>query len=459
MKNLILTVCFLLILATSCKKTENVEQNVISNQSISRSSSQSIEECRFAFAKALNAALISDTEFRNFIKGNLIFADSTNSEFLYLQHKDKIIHSNKTFASILKENTSANDLNQLGQDFFQNVTQIDPLLALSMPDETGCDISAWQSSNLLPDVAAVLTDPNGIYFKFNSAQLNGLGVNIDPTTPTIAVWKAEAYYLVNANGNTIDGAKLKDLLPSKPGATDRDGECDVLNDLAGIALMNYEVYGGQWFLISHNQLIEQYLDCLANEGSSQGGNPPITEPCDCERDCEVADEHLVRFRIKGWPVFQTIDNNFWENKYVFHADILAARDYANGSAIPFTAKCVTPTYRKRDLLEGCGGPFGGVCRGKWQTLDYRIWTDWDLEKFASPYYIDWAEVDGGTVTTTLSFPLSAEFKIANVTVKAGVTIGYSRVGDKIITLGNAPVFYCDPIRRNNSTGSIEFECD
>jgi hypothetical protein len=105
-----------------------------------------------------------------------------------------------------------------------------------------------------------------------------------------------------------------------------------------------------------------------------------------------------------------------------------------------------------------------IHQGQWKTLDYRIWTDWDLETFATPYYIDWAEVDHGTVTTTLSFPLSAKFKlqvpgIGGVEQTVGVTVGYSRVGDKIVLLGNAPVFYCDPIQMNNSTGSVEFECD
>jgi hypothetical protein len=454
-------ITFLVLSMISCNKSENIDKVTAPKFSTDRSSSITIEESRFAFAKSLNAALLSDIAFRDYLKKNLHLVDSMNSEFIYLQYKDSLIHSNKSFSEILKENTSAADLNILGLDFFDNITQVDPLLALSMPDETGCDISAWQASSALPDVAAVLTDPNGGYFKFSGSQLNGELINLDPTSPIIAVWKAEAYYLINSNGMTIDGIDIKDILPSKLGVTDR-GECNLLMELARTALLEYEESGTYWYLVSHNQLIDLYNACLVSEGNSSGATP--MNPGECERDFEVADEHLVRFRINGWGAFKTIDNQFWENKYVFHADVLAAREYSNGSAIPHTAKCVTKTYRKKDLLEGCGTVFGGTCRGQWQTLDYRIWTDWNLENFGSPYYIDWAEVDHGAITTTLSFPLTSKFSftiptIGTVERTASVVIGYSRVGDKIVALGNAPVFYCDKILRTNSTSSIEFQCD
>lgn len=107
----------------------------------------------------------------------------------------------------------------------------------------------------------------------------------------------------------------------------------------------------------------------------------------------------------------------------------------------------------------CSG--SAPCRGRFITANYRIWTDWDQEEFGSPYKVAWAEVDNGTTTVSLNLSFLAKFavKLGNNTtgeISTGVTAGISRTGAAIVLLGDAPVFYCDPILDNNNTGSITY---
>jgi hypothetical protein len=101
------------------------------------------------------------------------------------------------------------------------------------------------------------------------------------------------------------------------------------------------------------------------------------------------------------------------------------------------------------------------------SVNFRLWTDWKEDEIGNPYAIDWAEVDTGTKTTSLSFPLTAGFIIGGtvgtagtgVVITAGVTPSISRTGAAIVLLGNQSVFFCDPILMPNNTGSITFRCD
>lgn len=272
--------------------------------------------------------------------------------------------------------------------------------------------------------------------------------------PVIGVWEAEGYYLVRMDGMTSWGKHIEDYMPGVEGAK---SICLPILQAAISALNAYLLLGEEHYLIHHNALIELYINCLGLTGGGGGGEDPCTGPC--ERDCETKDETLVNFKINDKTVFDNINNQApsFESGFVFHADVIGiSRNSLTGSVGPYTLKLVTRQYKRRDLLD-CG--LLRPCRSRWITVNYRIGLDWDQETFGSPYKIAWAEVDPGTSTQSHQQGLSAKFKVDDVEITATTTATISYTGSAIVLLGEQNVFYCDPIMRENNTGSITFRCD
>lgn len=453
-------VAFILLGVTACKKENIVEETTIPFELKPRDS-KSINEVRILFAQTLSKAM-QDENLRRFIHEKMQQVYHSDYEMIYLAEKNTIVYDDKKFSEILKSYADPEILKNHGEDFFNTLTDISPLLAINMPDLDAFNATTW-NVNYVPDVAAVMEGTPSSFRLFSSRGDSGVNFRNEGAeleNPTLSVWDAETYYLLSADGMTYDGPHIGNYMPRIVGAPEgpggpgdpNGGECDYLLEQALNAMTAYEVTGQYFYLVEHNTLLEMYIDCLGLGGGGGGDPDPCTEPC--ERDCETLDETLVEFKINGWQVFTNIRNQLFENKYVFHGDVLAATRNSFGAVVPHAGKYVSPTLKKGDLLDCSPSP----CQGKWKTANYRIWTDWKQDEFGSPYFVDWAEVDNGSTTFNLSFPFTAKFKLSDtVEISAGVTVGFSRTGDKIVALGNAPVFYCDPILMANNTGSVTFK--
>ena len=415
------------------------------------SSPDDINNVRLAFAKTLSRA-IEDPDLRKYVHAQMQKRFTSDYELIYIVEKNKVIYGGKTLAQILASYAEEEVFTTYGKDFFNKVTDTDPLLAITMPELEKWDPSKWDV-NFIPNVAAVLEQsPNNTkqYTIFNRRNTGGADFrNEEPDDPTLGVWDAEGAYLVDEDGFTPGGSDINGSMPSPPFTVD----CDDIYLQAISALNAYDVGGGEYYLMQHNTLIGLYNDCINGSGPSGGGTgTSCTQPC--ARDCETIDEELVDFKINGWGVFTNIRNQIFETKYVFHGDLVGVTRNTFGTQAQLPGKFVSTTQSKGSLLN-CSG----VCQGKFISTGsplFRIWRDWNLGELAEPYHISWAEVDPGETTVSLSFPLTAKFKVGPIEIGAGITPSISRKGNAIVPLGSQPVFYCDEIRRENNTGSLTF---
>lgn len=438
------------VLFAACQK-DTISQNNPSavSSKYKKSSPEEINEVRIVFAKTLSRA-IDDSKLRKYVHERMRERFQTDYEMVYIAEKNKVIYDGKTLAQILTSYAEKEVLTKYGNDFFDKVTDISPLLSITMPELEKWDAMKWDVS-YVPKVAAVLetTASNSKSFTVYGGSSNStptLRNEDELEDPTLGVWDAESTYLIDVDGYTTTGVEIDDLMPMVEGR-----DCEAIFQSAQNALNLYSVNGIPFYLTRHNTLIQQYEICLGLGGGGGGGT--CTLPC--ERDCETLDETLTSFKINGWGVFTNIRNQSFETKYVFHGDIVNATRNTFGAISAYTGKYVSLSLKKGDLLD-CNG----VCEGKWQTPNYRIFRDWDLKEFGEPYRIDWAEVDNGVTTTSLSFPMSVKFKVPGIgEVSTGITPTISRTGAAIVPLGNAPVFYCDPINMVNNTGSVSFRCN
>lgn len=431
-----------------------------------------VYEIRKDFAQTFYKAMASEAGLRSFIYQKCQIADTSGYELVYISLKDKTVSRGLKFSEILTLYADPRILRKYGNDFFSTLTNLTPLLTISFPDLENIQLSTWNST-ITPSLVAVSTLNDRAFTMYNVNNLNGNEIILSDlqteedviNSPVLVIHDAENHYLVNDEGITHQGVDIEDYMPQVPNDPRDPGnpgdprDCWLYFLDAQTALENYIISGQSFYLVEHNILIDFYIDCLDLNG---GGDPP-PNPCPepCERDCEEIDEHLVDFKINGWGVYSNIHNQLFETKYVFHAAILIAfRDW-QGNISTLSEKMVTKAYKKKDIIDCSPHP----CQGIWRTESYRIWTDWKKDLMGSPYQVTWAEVDNGQTTLNLKLSFGASFKIkepttgAEITETAGVEIGYSFVGDKIVELGNAPVFYCDPINLGNNTGSISFRCD
>ncbi|MBX2928928.1 MAG: hypothetical protein KF852_13920 [Saprospiraceae bacterium] len=339
-----------------------------------------------------------------------------------------------------------------------------------MSEIKGIDVNAWNVNQVI-SVVPVLNERNGKWLLFRNGEKQETPVRFrdeeedyydDPEfeEPVIGVWDAEGHYLVRMDGQTSWGIHIDKYMPDRSDVTNAEKSlCLSLLQSALDALERYLVDNDEYHLINHQTLLQLYLDCLGLEGDDdEGDSDPCTEPC--ERDCETEDEILVDFKINGWSIFRSIDNQgpggIFESKFVFHADVLGiTRNSLDGSVGPYSLKLVTRQYRRRDLLNCDIRP----CQGRWLRQNYRIGLDWDEATFGSPYRISWAEVDPGQTTFSLQAGLSSKFKVDSVEVSATVGVTISYTGSAVVNLGDQNVFYCDPIMRENDTGSVTFRCN
>ena len=416
------------------------------------SSPDDINSVRLAFAKTLSRA-IEDPDLRKYVHAQMQKRFTSDYEMVYIAEKNKVIYGGKTLAQILTSYAEEEVFLKHGKDFFNKVTDTDPLLAITMPELEKWDPSKWDV-NFVPNVAAVLEQsPNNTkqYTIFN--RRNTLGTefrNEEPDEPTLGVWDAESTYLVDEDGFTPGGSDIDGSMPSAPFTVNCD---DIYLQAITTALDAYEVSGNRFYLLQHNALIKLYNDCI-NANSTNGGGTGAGCTLPCARDCETLDEGLVDFKINGWGVFTNIRNQLFETKYVFHGDLAGATRNTFGTQAQLPGKFVSSTQSKNSLLN-CSG----VCEGKFISTGsplFRIWRDWNLGELAEPYHISWAEVDPGETTVTISFPLTAKFKVGPVEIGAGITPSISRKGNAIVPLGSQPIFYCDPILSENNTGYLTF---
>jgi hypothetical protein len=459
LESLIFVLCLLVV---SCQKDASIPsfQNGKSKKSYKASTHEQVNDARVAFAKVLAVAM-QDDDLRKYIHARMLKRFTSTYELVYLAEKDKIIHDGKKLSEILTSYADEAFLAKYGRDFFTKVTDIDPLLAISMPELESFTPATW-NVNYIPDVAAILELDNKGSFKHIFFDRNGekimISRNGEPTDPTITVWDAETTYLVDSNGDMPNGANLDDFMPLSPPPVPGE-ECNPIIESALLSLDRFFISGDVYYLGEHDYFLLLYNQCMAR-ASGNNGPPLCSEQCD--RDCptETQDEELIDFKINGWGVFENIRNQWGETRYVFHADFSGAVRNSFGTVSALNTqglKFVSPTQSKGSLLD-CGSP----CTGRFintkngSTNHFRINTDWDKAFFADEYSILWAEVDPASTEVSFSIPLTASFKVAGVGVSAGVTTTIKRVGTAIVPLGSQPVKYCDPILRENNTGSITF---
>lgn len=420
-----------------------------------------INSVRTAFAQTLSVAL-RDEGLRQYIHARMQEQLKTKREMVYIAEKNKVVSGKNTMSQILTAYADPEVLKRFGNNFFVTLTDIDPLLTIAMPETEKWDASNW-SSSYIPNVAAVWEATSSS--KRDVRTFGGDSRSIvqlrsgDPNDPTLTIWEAEVTYLMSADGYMPFGEDIDDFMPSLPpdpvGGTPLPA-CDNLYTYAIDALNEYYVQSDPYYLVIHNNLLQQYYDCIGGGGGGPTGGG-CTEPC--ERDCETLDETLVDFKIDGWGVFQAIRGSWFETKFIFHADILGLERTNLGVVQGFAKKMVTESYSKGDLLN-CSS----VCSGNFKIRNYRIRPDWNLSTFGDQYRVSWAEVDKGSTTLGVSIPFTTSFKIAipgvgDVTRTFGINLNYSQTIGPVAELGSQNVFYCDPISKENGTGSVTFRCN
>jgi hypothetical protein len=459
---------FLSILVTvlSCNKDSlsNKTDEQISMRD-SRISKSQIYDIRKAFAKTLIIAMREEPALRSFLKNKCIIADTSNYELVYLSLKDNAVTRGLTFSQILASHAPEDVLQAFGANFFNQLVNDVPLLTISFPDMDNVHLSDW-NTNTIPDVAAVSTinlKSFTLYSSENNSKneltLNDGQIEEDVISrPILAVYDAENHYLVNFEGFTFEGISINSYMPGMRGDDPPSSIYDCwhfyLESQQAIAsyIFTNEGIRQQYYLAEHNKLIKKYMECLNLFGvtffTTDLENP-------CQRDHEIQDEHIVDFKINGWTTYTHIKNQAFEDKFVFHGDVLALTRNSMGVVSSYNVKYVSGTLKKEDLLDCSPHP----CSGKWVNANYRFWTDWKKDSFGSPYLVKWAEVDGGSAAINMGQTITSSFTYEGATFAETKTIGYSYKGDPIVDLGSAPVIYCDPIMMENSTGSLTFRVD
>ena len=409
-------------------------------------SPQEINEARTHFAKTLSKAIVN-TELREYIHEKMKLRYTTDYEFVWIAEKDKKLKSGKKVSAILSEYADKNLTDKYGNNFFDQVVNIDPLIAISFPERDLVNIDKWDVSTV-PDVAAIMDRRDiskgefFVYDKTGSPKLDSRGG--EPTTATLLIWEAEGYYLIDKKGMTTKGVHIRECMPKAPSTLTGRNDCDALLQSAYEAMDAYEMGGGRRFLTQHNSLLSQYNACI-NAGSTGSNNPPsCTLPC--ERDCVVNDEIMDWYKVNGWQGYQTFSGPFWETSYIFHCKATFLNVLPNGQFSPIEATHVTTSWSKGDLLD-CSG----FCVGKTKSANgFRIMNDWVKNSRSENINLQWVEVDDVT------FKITPKFKVFGVEVSI-FEFGFKISSDPIVDLGSQNIFYCDPIQREYDTGPLTFK--
>ena len=468
---LVISVLALLsMIVVSCIKDGNFTGDQSGITYRSDTSAEEVYTIRKLFAQTLLKAMSQEPELRTYIYTKCRIADTSNYELIYLTMKDDVISNARTFGNILQNYAAADVLRLYGTDFFETLINKTPLLTISFPDLDNIRLSDW-SPNSTPNVVAVSTIDLKSFtlFERNSNTANEYTLRDNQreediiNTPVLVIYDSEIHYLVREDGVTFDGVDIGKYMPSGPPIDLRGDPIEPPFDCwyyfvgAQAAYQVYIITGIRYYLVLHDDLLEAYYDCLDRGDNNGDDDPPCDEPC--ERDCEQNDEHVVRFKINGWNVWDKIHNQPFEKKYIFQGHVLGIAINSLGTPYTIDYPFSTGTYKKSDILD-CSNHSSHPCIGIWKAINYRWWTDWKEDIVASPYQVTWAEVDTGKKTLSSNLGLSVSYKVdTNITKTLSSTIGYSYTGAEIVELGTAPVFYCDPIMMENNTLSITFKCD
>jgi len=445
----------------------------------SRISKEQIYDIRKAFAKTLIIAMHDEPALRSFIKTKCIIADTSDYELVYLSLKDNIVTRGLTFSQILANHAPKDVFRIFGRNFFNQLVNDVPLLTISFPNMDNVHLSDWTTSTV-PDVAAVSTVNLKSFTLFSANNSSGNELTLSDgqmeddliSRPVLFLFDAENHYLINYEGKTFDGIDVDSIMPRGGGDPPSSiHECwhYYLESQQAIEsyILTQEGRLQQYYLAEHNKLIQKYMECL-NLFDVTVFTTDLENPC--QRDHEIQDELLVDFKLSNKNVYEAIKNQAGEKKFIFHADIILVFRSPDGTITTKTEKMITGTYKFYDLLGNCTlsllqNSISGECIPIYVTQNYRIWTDWKKDNLGSPYNVVWAEVDNTTVTNYVKMPFSVSFKVKDPltgieeTINAGIEAGYSQVGTNTVDLGSQNVFYCDPIMKENGTGSIVFRCN
>jgi hypothetical protein len=184
-------------------------------------------EARKFVASALAKAM-TNNQVRNFIKSQTTNKLLNETEFLYAEHYNVVIHSGKTLATILRENSNKSDT-----FFNHDLLYYDPYMSILIPDDY--EPENWDINSVTPKVAAA---PSGwdddievflpIYDDLGTSNLQSS--NLQPENLTAVITECESLtafpknyignsgnpffsnnyynYFVNENCNVNDGEEF-----------------------------------------------------------------------------------------------------------------------------------------------------------------------------------------------------------------------------------------------------------
>lgn len=136
---------------------------------------QSVNEVRVIFAQTLAKAM-SNEPLRRYVHEKMLQAYNTDYEMVYIAEKNKVIYDGKTMADILKSYADPEVLEKHGENFFMKLTDISPLLSITMPDLSRHNATTWNNS-VVPQVAAVLEGASYSYRIFKGSEEKEIQIN------------------------------------------------------------------------------------------------------------------------------------------------------------------------------------------------------------------------------------------------------------------------------------------
>lgn len=158
-------------------------------------------EARKFVASALAKAM-SNNQVRNFIKSQTTNKLLNETEFLYAQHYNDVIHSGKTLATILRENSNKSDT-----FFNQDLLFYDPYMSILIPDDY--EPENWDINSLTPKVAAAPSgwdDDTEVFLPlYDDLGISNLqSSNLQPENLTAVITECESLtaFSTNYTGNS-----------------------------------------------------------------------------------------------------------------------------------------------------------------------------------------------------------------------------------------------------------------
>lgn len=448
-----------------CKKTGlDPSENGIMELPVTERSGNALDsedQRRSNFAKVF-AKSLSNANFRTYLKNKYTQLQAVDKEFVYALYRNDIVSGSQTVRQLLTTFADQDFITLYGADFFNTVINVDPLLTIDFVEDETYTLSDW-TTNTIPKVGvgtkstvSFVGQEAGYPGYDNSGNLIRFDDHDAPSSFTIWVKKSETLVAINrATKLTFEGEVIERILPGRRGL-DGMPEFDVCEELwseiqtieSWYAPLSPDQWPA-WILVDYNALLEEFLILCDDTSGGGGGIDPCTEPC--QRDCAVADETLVKFRISGWNAFNTIRNQPFEKWYKFRCWV----PMIDASNAPIAiVEIITKRYKKKDLLDCNPSP----CVGKWLTIDQRIWQDWKLTEVRNIMQYLWFEDDDKNITFSLSAGVTPKlkFKVGDVEVELSgpsFNVGLVQSFPAFLTLGTSEVFYCDPANSPGMTYS------